>query len=358
MWSWLKNGSFYLWIGGLATIAVMVSLFLPRAKTPEFGDFPERGIYTHHLGTRWFDPNDIKTITDEFTVVNPLNEKISLSIGAKSCSCVATDFTDRELSPHETAIVKLTITPTTDSVSRHEDITLKTGNKTLPVISLTTFAETLPYYSISFSDNSIYDLRDGEERTIPFTAVVYTPDKEGDSIVLLCDDDYVAVKEKNRTSRKCSRELYETAVTGEITVRCDLSKVRPPVVHNTISLEYKGEIRCKKDVVWYPASSCSLSKESLFFNTASLVPQTVEIETDRPSSITRLVSKDDFLELTETSSEIGQTHTVNVLLLPERLPEGDQKNINSEITIYLDESDKPAAVIPVNVYVPERAERE
>ena len=120
MWSWLKNGPFHLWFGGLATIAVMVSLFLPRAKTPEFGDFPERGIYTHHLGTRWFDPNDIKTITDEFTVVNPLNEKISLSIGAKSCSCVATDFTERELSPHETAIVKLTITPTTDSVSRQD----------------------------------------------------------------------------------------------------------------------------------------------------------------------------------------------------------------------------------------------
>ena len=56
MRSWLKNGSFFLWFGAAAAIAVTVSFFFPRGKAPEFGDFPERGIYTHHLGTRWFDP--------------------------------------------------------------------------------------------------------------------------------------------------------------------------------------------------------------------------------------------------------------------------------------------------------------
>ena len=358
MHSWLKNGSFFLWFGAAAAIAVTASFLFPRGKAPEFGDFPEKGVYTHHLGTLWFDPNDIKTITDEFTVVNPLNEKLSLSIGAKSCSCVATDFTDRELPPHETAIVKLTITPSTDSAFRHENITLKTGNKTLPEISLTIFAETLPYYSISFSDNTIYDLRDGEERTIPFTAVVRAPDPEDDSIVLFCDDGYVTVKEKGRTTRKRSDELYETAVAGEITVRCDLSKVGSHVMHNTIRLEYKGEIRYRKDVIWCPKPACSASKNTLFFNAASIVPQTVDIETDKPSSITRLVSKDAFLELTEPDRKTGKAHTVNVSLLPGRLPEGVQSNIDSEIAIYLDESDKPAAVIPVQIYMPERAESE
>ena len=106
----LKTGSFPLWIGAAATVAVIVSFFLPREKEYEFGDFPESGVYTHHLGTRWFDPNHIEPITDVFTVVNPLDETISLSIGAKSCSCVAADFTDTELLPHETAAVKLTIT--------------------------------------------------------------------------------------------------------------------------------------------------------------------------------------------------------------------------------------------------------
>lgn len=354
----LKTGSFPLWIGAAATVAVIVSFFLSREKEYEFGDFPESGVYTHHLGTRWFDPNHIEPITDVFTVVNPLDETISLSIGAKSCSCVAADFTDTELLPHETATVKLTITPSPDSYNRHEDITLKTGNEKLPVISLTTFAETIPYYSISFSDNAIYDLRDGEERTVPFTAVVYAPDKKDDSIAVLCDDDYAVVKEKNRTIRKCSAELYETVVTGEITVLCDLSKVKPPVVHNTVRLEYGGETRCRKDVVWYPKSSCSLSKESLFFNTAGLVPQTIEIETDKPSSVTRIVPKDDFLEASEPATETGRVHSLSVSLLPEHLSAGDRKNIDSEIAIYLDGSNKPSAVIPVIVYVPERAESE
>ncbi|MBQ3389134.1 MAG: DUF1573 domain-containing protein [Thermoguttaceae bacterium] len=358
MRSWLKNGSFFLWFGAAAAIAVAASFFLPRGKAPEFGDFPERGVYMHHLGTLWFDPNDIKTITDEFTVVNPLNEKLSLSIGAKTCSCVATDFTDRELPPHETAIVKLTMTPSTNSAFRREGITLNTGNKTLPAISLTTFAETLPYYSISLSDNTIYDLRDGEERTIPFSAAVYAPDPEDDSIALFCDDGYVTVREKSRTTRKRSDELYETDIAGEITVRCDLSKVRPPVVHNTVCLEYKGEIRFRKDVIWCPKPSCSVSKDTLFFNTASLVPQTVEVGTDKPSSVTRLVAKDSFLELTEPDRKTGQAHTVNVSLLPERLPEGAGNNIDSEIAIYLDEPEKPAAVIPVKIYLPERAESE
>ena len=355
----LKTGSFPLWIGAAATVAVIVSFFLPREKSYEFGDFPARGVYTHHLGTRWYDPNNIEPITDEFTVVNPLDETISLSIGAKSCSCVATDFTDTELLPHETATVKLTITPSPDNDNRHEDITLKTGNGKLPVIALTTFAETIPYYSISFSDNAIYDLRNGEERTVPFTAVVYAPDKKNnDSIAVLCDDDYAVVKDKKRIFRKRADDLYEIVVTGEITVRCDLSKVKPPVVHNTIRLEYSGETRCRKDIVWYPKSACSLSKESLFFNTAGLVPQTIEVETEEPSSITRNVPKDDFLEAAESAEETGRVHSLSVSLLPELLSAGDRKNVDSEIAIYLDESDKPAAVIPVTVYVPERAESE
>ena len=49
---------------------------------------------------------------------------------------------------------------------------------------------------------------------------------------------------------------------------------------------------------------------------------------------------------------------MNVSLLPERLPEGAGNNIDSEIAIYLDEPEKPAAVIPVKIYLPERAESE
>jgi hypothetical protein len=62
--------------------------------------------------------NNTEGIADEFTAVNPLDETISLPIGSKTCYCVATDFSDVDLRPHESVPVKPTFTPV-NSLIRH-----------------------------------------------------------------------------------------------------------------------------------------------------------------------------------------------------------------------------------------------
>ncbi|MGI5832656.1 MAG: hypothetical protein ACOX6D_09050 [Thermoguttaceae bacterium] len=350
------KGALLLWLGVLAIVAIIApSSFTQEnfpVEKPLIGDYPEKGVYVHHLGTRWFDPINIGDITEEFTVINPLDETISLTIGSKSCSCVATDFSGVDLRPNESVPVKLTLTPATYSTSRHEAIILKTGNQALPDISLEIYAETIPYYSIKLLDHSIYDMCDGDERTIPVVAKVYTPDKDETSINLRCDDDYLTIRQDAPEVRKYSEELYEITVTGEITIRCDLTKVKPPITHNSIRLEYLGETRYRADVIWCPKSSCSVSRENLFFNTARLIPQTIEIETENPSSLTKLFCKDDFIELTGEIDEVASSHTVTAVLLPEKLPEGKRGNTESEIEIYLDNAERPTAVVPVRIYIP------
>ena len=198
----------------------------------------------------------------------------------------------------------MTLTPATYSTSRHEAIILKTGNQALPDISLEIYAETIPYYSIKLLDHSIYDMCDGDERTIPVVAKVYTPDKDETSINLRCDDDYLTIRQDAPEVRKYSEELYEITVTGEITIRCDLTKVKPPITHNSIRLEYLGETRYRADVIWCPKSSCSVFSREPLLQYGQAHSANNRNRDGESFVVDDFFCKDDFIELTGEIDEL------------------------------------------------------